>query len=149
MSQISTIYDTIYSAMTATFTGRKDLVDTYDLSKNDDQWIRSGYGVIIGSANNSGQLKRKPVAVERSIDIVLTNRVYGTERSSDARKVTEKLLLEDACNVTNMIKNNSTITRIVDNIEFENDNGIEQVMADKNNYLSIRINIIINYMENY
>lgn len=148
MSVISTFYDNLNIVITNLFPSKMELCNPYDLpSTNPEPVMRNGYGVTWDSGTYDGTLKGTIYEVERNVGVVFTKRVFRTDLNKVARREVEKELLENVKTLIDEIKINNLIIDTVEYFEFANDDGIQFIIADKKNFVSLKANFIVRYSE--
>ena len=148
-TKISTIYDTIRTALASILTGKLEIPNPYSLDDNPIQFLKDGYGVVIGSGT-PGAIQIYCLDSEaRTFTIILTKEVYRLEVDS-ANLITEsKNLLEDIRKVKNdmLAYDQLTIDTTIQKIDYTGGSGINFVSAGKHNLIYADISFSIEYTE--
>jgi len=147
MSKISTIHDQLISLLGTLFSDKQELVDPYELENNDSIILANGYGITIDNAIRSeGAILERYIVFERDVNLILTEKTFGSERDVVARETVEKNILEDQLTAIAAFEQDSTMRAICD-IDLVDDNGIEKVFDDKSNFWTISSRFKIKYEE--
>lgn len=151
MTTISNIYDSLYSTLQGQFTTKFELVNPYELSDNNDQYLNDGYAIAWAIGTDNQQLPKVIKGFDREFIVVLTRAYYSTDLDTSKRKTAEKNLLEDQLTVIKLFKSfsekSNTPTSYVELIEYIDDNGVEFVFTDRQRILALRTRFKITYKE--
>jgi hypothetical protein len=138
MSKISTIFDRILVELAALYPSATKIPYPYDLIRNDDNFLRLGYGLKVGPSNPI-QLDFCKNAFERNFTIILTREVYNTGSNDSAYDDIVKGLLEDIYaaqdrfNEPDQIAIESDIVKI----DFVGAGGAEQIDSENKAFLTM------------
>lgn len=138
-----TIYDRIFVALEAAFPDRKELINPYIITDNNNLYLKSGYGVELGPMAKSEAFNRVQRQFQRNVSISLTEKIASTDKDTLVRRSKEKELISDQLTLITTLKNNISS----DWVEFVSDEGIEYIFDERDNYIRLRANFIINYNE--
>ena len=139
-----TIHDEIYSTISATFPTKTELKNPYDIADNDGHMLKNGYGVVIGAISLSDAFSRQIRQFRRDVRISLTKRILSSDQKTSIRKAAEKSLVSDELTLITALKNNISS----EFVEFVGDEGIEYIFDEREDYIRLQCNFIINYVEN-
>lgn len=149
MTKISTIYEAIRTAMMGVFPSKLEIPNAYSLGDNAVQYLRNGWGVIIGEGSPGALQVYCNDNESRVFTITLTKEVYRLE-TDNANLVTEsKNLMEDIRLVKNdmlafdQIGNGASIQKI----DYIGGSGINFISAGKHNLIYADISFGIEYTE--
>jgi hypothetical protein len=149
MTKITTIYDTVRAALATILTGKLEIPNPYSLPDNPIQFLKNGYGVVIGDGT-PGSFQVYCLDNEaRTFTVILTREVYRLE-VDNANLITEsKNLLEDIRKVKNdMLANDQlAINETIQKIDYAGGSGINFVSAGKHNLIYADISFSIEYTE--
>jgi len=135
------VYDSVLSILAVTLPDRSRLVKPYRIEDNNGHFLKSGYGVEIGAMIISDAFAREIRQIQRSINISLTERVHSSDQTTTARETDEKLLISDQASIIIALKNSVP----ADFVQLVGDEGIEEVFDERDDYIRLRTNFIINY----
>jgi hypothetical protein len=136
MSNFSTIYDELIATTIPGLTGystKTQIPIPYELSLNDMNSLRNGWGILIGDASQSDFQDYKDTWVDQSISFVLTRVLRTTHHNKTPMETETKQLIEDAILIRLDLYNADQIT-IPDNIQkidFVSRSGIEFIDAEE------------------
>ena len=150
MSEISLIYDGIYSRLATLLSGHQKLPNPYNLAMNSEQFLDRGYGVTIGPMVNQRLFQSCKTAIQRQFGVVVTRSFIKRDFDTGPRETREKELLEDLALLYPDFYNANQLTATGASIkDFDSDNGVEFVFPDRENFIFINCTILINYFENF
>ena len=149
MSTISTLFDTIKSAATATLSSHYVLSNPYNPEENDELSLNQGVGVAFGSGQKSDREIDNHLWIRRSFSIVVTRRFFATELNTSDKETTEKDLFEDQkLLIIKMMQDPLVgISNSVAKLIFISDNGIETIFGEADNFLKLVSNFEVEYRE--
>jgi len=151
MSSISNFYDNLIALIGTTFTGanaKKELVDPYNISENNDIILKNGFGVILGQTSNPKGILGSQILLERTIELVFTKQHVGSDRDTAARRTTEKLLLEDELLMIKGIwGEGGTLSETVPYLLYSGNEGLSYVFSEKKNFLMLKMIFNVKYNE--
>ena len=139
-----TIHDEIYTTIVTHFPTKTELLNPYDITDNNDLFLKNGFGVEIGPSNLSDVFSRQIRQFRRDVSISFTKRVLSSDQKTSIRKVAEKSLVSDELTLIAALKNNISS----EYVEFVSDEGIEYIFDEKESFIRLRCSFIINYVEN-
>jgi hypothetical protein len=151
MSKISTFYDALITLINNTFTGsdaKLELDDPYNPENNNEVILKNGFGVQIGELVNDKRTLEGKTTFSKRVSVIFTRQHFGSDRNAAVRRTTEKNLLEDELTLIKAIWNDGgTLSSSVSHMIFETDGGIESIFNDKTNFLMLRMDFNIKYIE--
>ena len=136
MSKISTIFDRILVELAALYPSATKIPYPYDLIKNDDNFLRLGYGLKVGSGSPA-QLDFCKNAFTRDFTVVLAREVFNTGSNDAAYDDIVKGLLEDIYAVQDRFNEPDQIAIEGDivKIDYSSASGAEQIDAENATFL--------------
>ena len=155
MSNISTIYDAIDSALTTALgSTHQELINPYVTEEESNLTLDAAYGFTIADASNlllnddSGVM-----TMQRNFEIILTRRKFATKGDIATRKTAEKNLLEDLQLVMTAIKESAALqlSGIATVARYGTDPGAEllRIERGRNDIFALRVLIEVQYTETY
>lgn len=149
MSDISTLYDGLHARINAVLPNHLRLSDPYQFQKCTTSEYRQGYGVRIGPGRNTGEQLSCDLIMERQMTVVLTRISQGRETASAVKAVAEKQLMEDLFLIVKDVESDVTIETVLAAISanFDGDNGIEFVKAERDDILKVEATFTFKYRE--
>lgn len=147
MSQISTIYDNIQTAMATLFPTKLEMADPLNPENNDEKTLANGWGVHIGFASNTNRQLCDTYSLSRDIIITISKINAGSHRSLSIFDNTNKALLEELHQLIQTINSNTAIRNSVSVIDWISDNGIERFSGESKQFLIIRATFRLEYFE--
>lgn len=141
MSNQTIAYDAIVSVLDEimpAIDGWTRIPYAYDLIKNDDNFLRQGYGVVVGAASRV-DLEWCNLAFTRSITVVITREVFNTGSNDVQIDDIAKQLLEDIYKVQDRFNNPDQILAEANIVKIDptDSSGVEQVESDKLTFLTM------------
>lgn len=147
MSNISSIFDRVYSIITTNFSTKTELKNPYELIDNDDCNLKNGYGVAWGSVEDLEVIRKQAINLRRNLVITFTKKIYTTEQNTSARKTAEKALMEDELTLINLISDDFDLKKYAEDVKFVGDDGISFIFDDRQNYLAVSMSFDVDYTE--
>lgn len=138
-----TIYNQIFTAIEAALPDRVELINPYNIIDNNNLYLKSGYGVELGSMAVSEAFARVQRQFQRVVSISLTEKIVSTDKDTSIRRSKENKLVSDQLTLITALKNSISS----DYVEFISDEGIEYIFDERDNYIRLRTNFNINYNE--
>lgn len=149
MTKISTIYDAVRTALASKLTGKTEIPNPYSLSDNPIQFLKNGYGVVIGDGSPASFQVYCLDAEARTFTVILTREVYRLEVDNTNLIAESKNLLEDIRTVKDDFLAHDQIasTDKIQKIDYTGGSGINFVSAGKHNLIYADISFSIEYTE--
>lgn len=148
MGKYSLAYDDVRTIMQTLYPNHKELVNPYDLESNPDIELKQSWGISIGSALNGTRVVCNRATITRNFSIVLARRSNRTRNDNATRIVTEKLLFEDLSLLVKYFEENPKTTNIT-RVRYTDDEGLDFVAGDRDNYLVLRSTLLVEYTETF
>ena len=154
MSNISTIYDAIDTAISTALPNHEELANPYVTELDSKLTLDAAYGFTIADATNLLLNDDSGVqTLQRNFEVILTRRKFATKADIETRKATEKALLEDVQLVLTAIKESSVLqlSGAALSARYGTDPGAELLRIDRgrNDIIAIRLIIEVQYTETY
>ena len=146
MSKISTVVDTVRTAVTTLFANRREMSNPYSIEDHPQHVLDSGFGIAVTSMGQSDTDWLKSSNVSYTFEIILTNIIVKLESDRDKYYDGLKVLLEDELTLRQdlLAGDQLGIQASINKVDYVGTSGIEKVI-DKNNhiYLSVAFDIDI------
>jgi hypothetical protein len=148
MTNISTVYDGILTALGTHFPSKTKIPNPYEPENNPSPFLRDGYGLKFnGSEKEDGEYNHYRASFDFSV--VISREVVKTDENTEAMETATKLLLEDVntlrvdfCNADQIGVGTS-----VDLIDLSSSSGIEFIQGEKTNFINIEVNFLFSVAE--
>ncbi len=147
MSQITTIYDAIYTRVATLLPNHKELKVPRFIELNDTLFLKKGFAVSIGAAINTNRVFACKLSLQREVTLTNTLQIFATDRDATTRKTVEKQLLEDQFLLIKNIEQDPTLTQVTNQINFISDNGIQDIFIEADSFIMIQSLINFEYFE--
>jgi len=152
MSSISTIYDNLLSLVSTAIGGSGEgyieLPNPYNLADNNQLFLKKGYGVAIGPGVGLELHVGCRISYERIFTVVLTKEMATTDHNITARTSFNKELIEDFVLVRRALEDDPTLSQACIKTQYTADSGLEFTATDTQRFISVSIDVIIQYEEN-
>ena len=154
MSAISTAYDNLYAVVASQFPTHCELINPYFPEFNDDLTFEGAWGIALNEGLNTNRVVGCNMSMQRSFIVTLTRRIFAgtlnrTTGTIDARRTTEKQLLEDQIALIKEFETNVTTSGgnpIIATI-FESDGGLEFISTERSDLIMLKSIFRIEYFE--
>jgi hypothetical protein len=138
MSKVSTIYDAVGTQLATLFTSATRIPDPYNLDSNNDQFLRDGFGVKVGSSEFQ-EFEYCKWMVSRQISVVFTKEVFRLD--SDYSKIDDvsKALLEAVYETQKLFFNYSQlgIEASIMRVDILSSSEVQTVQGEKSAFYSM------------
>ena len=143
MSAISTFHDAIETWMLGLFAAPtyKRLVNPYTIEADASLNLNRGWAFLIGPKTPANLTTGRYWQFNVNLQIIQTISQKGTDRDITIRQTAEKLLLEDQFTMLDSLRTTTTFDTKVWNLEYTDDNGLEFVFTEQQNYYKIITNL--------
>lgn len=128
------------------FTDKAEIPNPYDLEENNFQFIRSGWGIRLGSSTPQTEANYPEYTLTTEYEIIITERVANTQSDADPMHTITDNLMADISTINDDFTATpfSTSTRFssadkIENVDVISISGIESVSAGK--YKNIKASI--------
>jgi len=148
MSKISDIYDALDSLISTALPAYTKLPNAYDLEENPELFLKRGYGIAIGSGENTKRELGCRLSYLRQFTIGLIKQITTTDTNTAARVALEKAIIEDHYLVLKALENDVDLNETSNITILPNDNGIEYLEGETNKYFLVTITVTSEYSEN-
>jgi hypothetical protein len=154
MSNISLIYDAIDAALATALPSHGEIINPYQPETDSNLTLDRAYSfAVLDGSNLLGNPNSGVDQIERSFQVIITRRKFGTKADIAERKSTEKELLEDVQKVIQEIKESKSLQQTGVSLEarYSSDPGFEFLRAEqnRNDIFAIRLSISVQYTETY
>ena len=153
MSQITVAYDAflarIETVLGTVAGGYFRLPNVYKPEENSERFLDLGYGVALLSGQNTNRNVNCKFSVERTFQVVLTRKFYALEADPTGKADAEKALFEDQYKLINDFEQDISINGAAMYTRYVSDGGIEYVSGEKDNYLMLRTEFAVEYLESF
>lgn len=147
MGKILTIYDKIVDVLEAELPAHTRMPNPYEVSANTYLHLNNGFGVGVGSGQDTQRYVGCLVTWEQSYSIILVRRVVTTQNNTTAREVIEKDILADwdilrkAFYLENTLSGNAIKTTVLSH------GGINFIDGDRLKFLALEMQLVVEYQE--
>lgn len=149
MSQVSTIYDAVYSELSTALSDHLRLYNSYpgEIDQNDITVLRKGYGVYWGAGVPSQRYGTCQYSILRQITVTNTLETFANDIVNTRRDVAEKNLLENQRIIIDTLHSDESLGGLVYNMSFVGDSGFIKVFPDRNDVIMLQSNFEFEYNE--
>ncbi len=151
MSAISDLYDALVTRLEAVLpyaSGFTRIPNPYDLSDNNDQMLRQGWGLAVGPAANANRELSCNLHVDREFTVSISRELFKLEHDVEARADVDKQLMEDLRLVFKDFEKQTTLNTGLRFCTYVSDSGIESIRGESQVFLTIRAQFRTVYIEN-
>lgn len=148
MSNLTTVYDAFLARLVTLFPAKTYIPNPYSLEDNIISHLRDGYGLRVDEETDTNTQFNFFTGIH-SFTVILTRELIRTENDVDAVHTVVKLLKEDVFALKLSLYDNDTLTspKVHDKIDFGSVSGINFIITDNNNFLSIEATFLIQLRE--
>lgn len=146
-TKITTIYNNLISRIESTLTTYTRIPNPYAPEENPELFLRKGYGIGIGSAENSRRLICGYFSINRNFSILLINQILTTDSNSSSRGDFERLLMEDHYSLINALEVDNNLGGAAVKTNFTADSGIQFVAGEMGKYILCELTFEVEYLE--
>jgi hypothetical protein len=140
-------YDLIVARIATLLPTHLRLPDAYDLDQNPDQYLAKGWGLAVGPGGvNTQRFTGNKRSTEITFRLSITRKVYALDLDPVKKSSAEKDLLEDMRAIIDDIWLNYLGITGSPLVRFADFEGISPVRVDKKSFLSVSINIRVEYI---
>lgn len=139
------IYTFLIAKVKEILPNKKQLKNKFDLTDNDDPFLKDGFSILIGAAQNDDTFNNYLQTLSRTYTISITERVEGRDRDISRFEIAEKELLSRKETLISGLVTYNKADRVYDGIKYESDNGVEAIFTERKNYLVTSIDFIVIY----
>ena len=151
MSAISNVYSTMLTRIAAAISlaSQDRIPNPYRLELNGGPYLARGFAVLIGPAVNTNRVIGSKVSIQRQMDVVLTRQFFALASDPAAKSETELALLEDQILIIKDFESDSTLDGTVAKTSYAGDSGIQSILGDDEQFISVTTSFQIEYFENF
>lgn len=147
---ISAVYDKVVDLIEATLPSHVRLPNPYNINANTFLHMTTdAFGLTVDSGINTERYVGCLATWARSFSIPLIKRVVTTQNNMSAREVLEKGILTDWELLYKAFEGNPTLDGVVIKAIVSADSGIEFIDGERLKYLSMFINLNVEYQDTY
>lgn len=146
-TNITGIYNRLITDIEATLTSYTRIPNPYAPEENPELFLRKGYGIGIGTADNTRRLICGFFSVKRNFSIMLINQILTTDSNSSSRGDFERLLMEDQYSLLNALELDNTLSGNAVSTMFSADSGIQFISGEMGKYIICETTFEIEYLE--
>lgn len=148
-TKITTIYTQIRSVVGTLLTGKTEIPNPYSLENNTELFLKNGWGVIIGSAQNSAMNIIKDDIESREFTVVITRQIFRLESDTAIMPAESLTLLEDIRTVKNdfLDFDQIGIEGSIEQIRFISASGIQFLQLGSFNFIYATLTFNFEYSE--
>ena len=147
MSQATSVYNALVDRIEALYASLRRLPNPYDLTENPEPLLKAGWGLVVGSAENTERHISQKLSVARTFTVVFVRKFYGKDSDTTPRETTEQAILEDQFTLIDDFETDSTLNGTASITKFVSDSGIQAVSFEKSQYVFIETNFTVEYFE--
>lgn len=147
MSNITDIYNGLHTVVAAVLTSHVRLPDAYNLDRNNEKFLKLGYAIATLPATRLDRSVCDRIWLARDFQVKITRQVTAREFDATGKGTVEKSLLEDLKLVYNELYAEDLAISGANRVVVNGDDGIEFVYGEKINFISIAMNISVEYNE--
>lgn len=149
MSNISTIYDTLRTALTAKLSGKTEIPNPYSLEDNMVQFLENGWGLTIDDGAPGSIDVYCLDSESRNFTLILTKILYNLDGTNTRLIADSKTLLENIRAARNdLLAYDKLATDSIQKIDFVGASGIQFLPAEKFSVIYATLTIGVEYVEN-
>lgn len=146
-TKITAIYDRLITDIEATLTTYTRIPNPYAADQNPELFLRKGYGLGIGPAENTRRLICGFFSINRIFTIILVNQILTTDTNSSSRGTFERDMMEDHYSLINALEVDNNLGGNAVKTMFTSDSGIQFVEGDMGKYVMCEITLEVEYLE--
>lgn len=149
-TRITAGYDGLVAMLNTLFpsaSGWQRLPNPYKPEANNERFLSQAWGIAIGSGLNTNRMVGGNFSVDRGFVITLSRKYEALESDFSAKALVELALFEDQYKLINALENDVTVDGTTMYARYAGDGGIEFVRGDKNNFLMLRTQAQLEYIE--
>lgn len=150
MSIISNGIDAFVARMQALYPaaqGWQQLPNPYKPEENPDIFLKQGWGLAFGSAENSNRQVNCKYSVARSVTVILCRITDALENDASLKVAADKALFEDQAILINDLEQDIAVNGTTMYTRWETDGGIEYIKGDTDRFLMLRTEFRLEYLE--
>lgn len=150
MSKITTVYNQILVKLAELYNGKTRIPNPYSIDRNNDNLLRDGYGLKVGSASFE-PFEFCNFVVSREFSVILTREMFRLDSSTPEFDDRAVKLLEDVYEVQELFFNYNElgIDAEIIKVDLGSVSEITFVNTDKSNFLSMEVSFIFSIKESF
>lgn len=149
-SLITTLYDAMTARLAAVLTptaGWTRIPNAYDLSANNDQMLKSGWGLAMGPAANTNLQMGGFKTQERTFKVVISAELAKTDHDVTGIGDVQKYILEALALVITDFEKTTTLNTGQGFCAYRGDEGISFVSGSDSGFLAVTANFTVQLLE--
>lgn len=135
---ITTAYNTLQARVAALLPNHQRLGNPYEIEENPAPFLKQGYGIGLGPANNTERQISCQGSAQRDLLVTITRKFYARDTDRATKATVELELLEDLQLIMDDAEKNFQAPTSTAIYRYATDNGIESVYADEDHYLMVQ-----------
>lgn len=149
MSNISTAYDAIASAISTALPNHNELSNPYFPDADTDLKYDKAWGLAFSDGLNTELQISRRASIDRDFIVVITRKLRGLKNDLTTRKTTEKNLFEDQYEVIKALELDPDLqsSGAISKISYVNDLGLEFIRTERTDLLMIKSTMNMKYFE--
>jgi hypothetical protein len=149
MSKITDAFDALQNKIKAVLPAHIQIPNPYKPEENNEQQLTKGWGLRIGGGENTQRALNCQMSIRRSFILVLTRKVRANEMNIGGKESAHKQIFEDQALVIKALESDPSLGMTsIANAIFTDDNGLEYVFTDKDNFVKLESTVQVEYFEN-
>lgn len=146
-TKITTIYDNLVTKLSTVLPAYVRIPNPYSPEENPELFLRKGYGIGIGTGENTRRLICGFFSINRTFNIILINQILTTDTNSNVRGSFERDLMEDHYTIVNALEVDNNLSGAAVKTIFSADSGIQFVEGEMGKYVMCEITFEVEYLE--
>jgi hypothetical protein len=150
MTQVTTVYNNLVTLVSTALASHKRLSNPYSVGMSVSTQMAKGYGVAIGTAENTNRVISGSATLRREFRIVLSLQCTARETDGSARGTVEKALMEDSITVIKALELDPSLLQSAMNSQYAGDTGIEFIEGateGSSGFYKTEISVLVEYRE--
>lgn len=148
MSIISDIYDAMLAACETALPNYDVLANPYIPEENANNLFDKAFGIAFGPGLNENRIACPKISINRSIDLVLINKVTSSESNTNFLGQQQKDIFEDLFAIIKTVYADNTLNEICSKFDYSSDAGLEFIDAAQGKYYLLSATFPILYFDN-
>lgn len=147
MTMISDIYDAVLSVVETTLPNYDLLANPYIPEENANNLFDKAFGIAFGPGINENRIVCPKVSLNRTLEIILINKVTSSESNTNFLGQQQKDIFEDLFAIIKAVCNDGTINEITSKFDYSSDAGLEFIDAVSGKYYLLSATFPFLYFE--
>lgn len=146
-TNITAIYNRLITDIETALSTYVRIPNPYAPEENPELFLRKGYGIGIGPAENTRRYICGFYSLKRSFSVLLINKIEATDSNSSARGSIEITMIEDHKSLMDALESDNNLNGNAVSVMFTNDSGIQFVQGDIGKYVLCELTFEVEYLE--